>query len=142
MSGNHKFNRRSKSDSRGQSLIELVLLLPLLLVLIVGALEVGRLFFTKMVITNAAREGAYCFSVNPGEYGTATAAAVAEAANSGVSDIVVIPVLKDFGSYSSIEITVQTTVNNLLVLGLIGGAFTATNFAAFPITSTVEMMVQ
>ena len=31
--------------------------IPILLVLIIGALEFKRLFFTKIVITNAAREG-------------------------------------------------------------------------------------
>jgi len=35
----------------GQSMLELALLLPILLVMIVGALEFGRIIFTKIVIT-------------------------------------------------------------------------------------------
>lgn len=43
---------------RGQSTVELVLLMPLLLVLLFLIFEVGRLFGSWLLITNAAREGA------------------------------------------------------------------------------------
>jgi len=45
-------------SQRGQSTVELVLLMPLLLVLIFLIFEVGRLFGSWLLITNAAREGA------------------------------------------------------------------------------------
>ena len=54
----------SSKYQRGQAVIELVLVLPILLLLIVGAIEYGRLISAKIVITNAAREGAYYFSMN------------------------------------------------------------------------------
>ncbi|MEA3325890.1 MAG: TadE family protein [Chloroflexota bacterium] len=41
-----------------QSLVEFALVLPMLLLLILGAMDFGRMFYTKMVLTNAAREGA------------------------------------------------------------------------------------
>ncbi len=43
---------------RGQSLVEFALVLPLLALIVLGALDLGRAFFTLIVITNAAREGA------------------------------------------------------------------------------------
>jgi Flp pilus assembly protein TadG len=43
---------------RGQSTVELVLMMPLLLVLLFLIFEVGRLFGSWLLITNAAREGA------------------------------------------------------------------------------------
>lgn len=43
---------------RGQSTVELVLLMPLMLVLLFLIFEVGRLFGSWLLITNAAREGA------------------------------------------------------------------------------------
>src|SRR5690349_3204736 len=43
---------------RGQSTVELVLLMPLLAVLLFLIFEVGRLFGSWLLITNAAREGA------------------------------------------------------------------------------------
>jgi Flp pilus assembly protein TadG len=49
---------------RGQSLVEFVLVLPLLLVLILGAMDIGRMITTKIVLTNAAREGANYLSRN------------------------------------------------------------------------------
>lgn len=46
------------NQQRGQSTVELVLLMPLLLVLLFLIFEVGRLFGSWLLITNAAREGA------------------------------------------------------------------------------------
>lgn len=43
---------------RGQDLIEFALVLPLLFLFLFGALDFGRAFFSYIVITNAAREGA------------------------------------------------------------------------------------
>lgn len=43
---------------RGQNLIEFALVLPLLLFLLVMMLEVGRLLYVQIVVTNAAWEGA------------------------------------------------------------------------------------
>ncbi len=45
--------------------MEMILVLPLLLLLILGAMDFGRMFFTKIVTTNAAREGANFISRNP-----------------------------------------------------------------------------
>ena len=49
----------------GQAIMELVLVLPLLLLLILGAMDFGRMFFTKIVTANAAREGVNYISRNP-----------------------------------------------------------------------------
>jgi Flp pilus assembly protein TadG len=43
---------------RGQSLVELALTLPLLILIMAGVLDLGRVFFAYITITNAAREGA------------------------------------------------------------------------------------
>ncbi|MFZ5646640.1 MAG: TadE/TadG family type IV pilus assembly protein [Bacillota bacterium] len=45
-------------DQRGQALVELALVLPVLLVLFMGTVEFGRIFHSYLVITNASREGA------------------------------------------------------------------------------------
>jgi Flp pilus assembly protein TadG len=123
----------------------------MLLVLIISAIEIGRLFFTKIVITNAAREGAYYYATNPSQLGTtllaerAEDAARAEAANSGINDITVAtPVIISYSDYKSVQITVSTTVSDLLILGF-GANFLSVNstyYAGFPLSSTVEMMIQ
>jgi Flp pilus assembly protein TadG len=146
-------NQQKHAKFQGQSLLEMALVLPLLLVLIISAIEFGRLFYTKVVITNAAREGAYYLTTHISDYnvGTGTApntvsAAQAEANNSGISAITVGITSKNCciqGVYS-MEITVGTNVHDLIILGFLGNVFslTATTHNEFPVSSSVEMMVQ
>ena len=49
---------RLRPRTRGQALVEFALLLPVFLLLLVVAVDFGRLFFTYIQINNAAREGA------------------------------------------------------------------------------------
>jgi len=50
---------------KGQGLVEFALLLPILVLIIFGVLELGRAFFAFIAITNAAREGARVFTFRP-----------------------------------------------------------------------------
>lgn len=50
--------RREKDRQDGQSLVELALVLPLLLMVLVGMVEVGWAMRAHLVVTNATREGA------------------------------------------------------------------------------------
>ncbi len=50
-----KFN---KKNSRGQSLVETAIVLPIILLIIMGIIEFGLLFNNYIIITNASREGA------------------------------------------------------------------------------------
>ncbi|MEP7216672.1 MAG: TadE family protein [Anaerolineaceae bacterium] len=50
--------RRLRSTETGQSLVEFAMVLPLFLVLLFGLVDFGRAFYSWMLITNAAREGA------------------------------------------------------------------------------------
>lgn len=145
--------RQDYRSSKGQSLLEMALMLPFLLVMIICAIEFGRLFYTKIVITNAAREGAYYLATHPSDLeeteGTAPNAVLAaqqEASNSGVSEITVSITTNNCcnpGEYS-VTVTVETRVNNLLVLGFMGDVFSlsTTSYDEFPLSSSVEMMVQ
>jgi Flp pilus assembly protein TadG len=51
-------NRSGSRRTRGQSLVELALILPVFLVLIAAALDLGRIFYGQITVANAAREGA------------------------------------------------------------------------------------
>ncbi len=46
------------STSKGQSLLEFALVLPLVILLVVGTFDLGYAVFLKNMIANAAREGA------------------------------------------------------------------------------------
>jgi PKD repeat protein len=50
--------RHSRARRRGQALVEFALIVPVLLFLLVIAIDFGRLFFSYIQINNAAREGA------------------------------------------------------------------------------------
>jgi len=45
-------------SQRGAAVVEFALVLPLLLMILVGIVEFGLLFYNKQVLTNASREGA------------------------------------------------------------------------------------
>ena len=49
---------RMVRGEQGQALVEVALVLPVLLILMLGILEFGRAWYTKQVVTDAAREGA------------------------------------------------------------------------------------
>lgn len=53
------------SDQKGQAMVELALLLPLLLSLVFGITEFGRALYMKNTLVNAAREGARRASISP-----------------------------------------------------------------------------
>lgn len=59
--------------------------MPLLLLLILGAMDFGRMFYTKLVLTNAAREGANYLAYHPDEADFAKEVAVAEAFSLGMT---------------------------------------------------------
>jgi hypothetical protein len=50
---------------RGQSLVELALALPVLLLLMLGTIDLGRMFFNYIELRNAVREGAAYLARNP-----------------------------------------------------------------------------
>jgi Flp pilus assembly protein TadG len=56
---------RRRHRSRGQSLVELALILPVLMLLLAAALDLGRIFYAQITIANAAREGAIEAQQNP-----------------------------------------------------------------------------
>jgi Flp pilus assembly protein TadG len=60
--------RAVHSRPRAQSLVELALILPILLLLIGAALDLGRLYYSQITVTNAAREGALMAAKDPTSY--------------------------------------------------------------------------
>ncbi len=51
--------------SRGQALVELALITPVAIALLAAGVDLGRLFYSRIAIVNAAREGAMEASVHP-----------------------------------------------------------------------------
>lgn len=66
-------------NDRGAAAVEFAIILPLLLILVGGIIDFGRLFYTEIMVTNAAREGARMVAL--GMEGDAEARAVAASPN-------------------------------------------------------------
>lgn len=58
--------RKHTQRTRGQSLIELAISLPLLIILLGGLVDVGRAFLILTAVENATGEGALYGATNPG----------------------------------------------------------------------------
>lgn len=53
-----RWRRRNREGSRGQTLVEFALILPVFLLLTLGVVDGARIFTAYIAITNGAREGA------------------------------------------------------------------------------------
>jgi hypothetical protein len=80
--------RHRRDRSRGQALVEFALAIPIVLLLMLGILDLGRAVFAYNSVANAARTGARVAIVNQ-EFSAVEAAALAEAV--GLSSVIVEP---------------------------------------------------
>jgi len=139
-----KTNQLKYGNLPAQALIEAALVLPILLFLILGAMDFGRMFYTKMILTNGAREGANYLAYFPEDANNGyvdTFAAIYDETNSSNVEIVDTDV-----TYTGccthglpVEVTITKIVdlifdNFLQSFGLLSGPV--------QLTSTVKMMVQ
>ena len=127
-----------------QALVEFALLLPILLLLVMGAMDFGRMFYTKMILTNAAREGANYLAYFPEDADNGyvdTFAAIYDDAKS--SNVEVIDTDVTYSDCCTRGLPVEVTITKIVDLvfdnilqsfGLLGGPV--------QLTSTVKMMVQ
>ncbi len=60
--------RHPRRYCRGQALVEFALVVPVLLGLLVGALDLGRLFYAQITVSGAAREGALQAAQTPDSF--------------------------------------------------------------------------
>lgn len=57
--------RGCTDKERGQSLVEMAILMVILLIIMGGVLDLGRMYFTYLALQNAAGEGASYGAINP-----------------------------------------------------------------------------
>jgi Flp pilus assembly protein TadG len=154
MPGKRSKRQDQNGGLRAQALMEFALVLPILVLLVLGAMDLGRMFYTKTVITNAAREGANYLAYFPkisdveGKSPDTVAYEIiyAEGDSSNVdltdTDTTVItlsPAATSRLAGTSVSVTIQKTVDlifdgPLQALGLISGPI--------KLTSEIKMVVQ
>jgi Flp pilus assembly protein TadG len=79
---------RSAHNDRGAAAVEFALVLPILLVLVFGIIDFGRLYFTQITLTDAAREGVRVLALEGASGSGYTAAQAATDAQTRVLDAV------------------------------------------------------
>lgn len=97
-------NRGSKG-SRGDGLVEFALVLPILIMLLMGILDLGRAFYAYSAIANAAREGARQGIITPEDTATIVNVVQEWAIGLASDELAVTP------TYDSEAHTIQVTVN-------------------------------
>ena len=127
---------------QGQSLLEFILVLPMLLLLILGTMDFARLFTTKIVLTNAAREGANYLARNPSDFGGASAAIDFEAQNltevdKNISCSPLVDGACEVGGTASVKVTKDM---DLIFSGFLQSM--GVSSGTIELSSTVRMMVR
>lgn len=106
---------------RGNALVELALTLPLLLMLTLGAVELGRGLNVYLALVNASREGARWWSTHPTDWAGALARIRAEAARAGVTNPVVERSPAGGTPAAGTSVTVRVRYNHPLAFGAVTG---------------------
>lgn len=100
---------RIRRGTRGTAAIEFGLVLPLLLIVLVGIIDYGHIHFTRLTMTNAAREGARVGVTLPAEQAQAAAIAAADSYldRAGVEATVVATTPSDADPTVTVTITID-----------------------------------
>ena len=121
---NNKVSTGLSRKQKGQELIEFAIVLPFLFLVLFGVIDLGRIFFSAIVITNAAREGAR-YGISRGinaDYSLKSAEIIAaargEAAGSGIdlSSAAIVPSCPD-GCASGKPVRVEISYDFNLLMG-------------------------
>ena len=125
----------SDRGERGQGLVELSLLLPILLVVAMGAVDLGRVYFAYVAVVNAAREGAFYASLNPGADAAAVQGVVdAETAGQLEGGARVVGLSADRSPGAELRVTVQHDFQALTTAIL--------DRRTFPVRASAAVVVQ
>lgn len=124
-------------DHQGQAILELALVLPILLLLVFGTIEFGRIYSTQLIITNSAREGARMAAVGSDNSHVISAIEnYASIIDPGKLTIEISPVgfPRTGGSSVTVSVTYPVTIYSPIISGII------TN--PFPVSGNVVMRVE
>jgi len=129
--------RAKFKNKKGQSLVEFVLVLPLILLIIMGIFEFGLMFNSYLTINNASREGARLASVG----GTDIAIegrVIAVAGNLDPADLAVSANpgegLRDRGDSVTVTVVYNHDIITPIISNILGGSI--------PLTSETTMRVE
>ena len=97
--------------NRGQSIVEFALIIPIFLLLAFGILEGGRVMYSKLLVTEAAREGARAVAIS----GDRTQAAIAVNKFPGTFTTTVSPSPLVYGQPVTVQVSTTVTIYTPLI---------------------------
>jgi Flp pilus assembly protein TadG len=106
-------------SEKGQSLVEFALILPLLMLLLFGIVDFGRIFHAYLTIDHAGREAAREASIGKGNEDVIDAA-TEKAFGIDLTDVTVTPEARPSGTDVTVTITYEVTFLTPLIGGIVG----------------------
>ncbi len=126
-----------RARDRGAAAVEFALVLPLLLLLVFGIIDFGRLLNAQLTLTQAAREGVRLAALG---YSNADVQARAAAAAPGLSDVIVTVAAScppGAGPAADAQVNVSYTFSFITPVGAIAGLLDGSGFGA-PVVLTAQ----
>ena len=121
---------RAINEEKGQSTVEFALILPMLVLLVFGALEIGRVMNAWLIVTQASREGARVAAIScSSDTGCLTQVLTrVDGSLSGLNSASARTTLLGSPYVSGNAVTVQVQYDIPLITPLIGAFFPANPF--------------
>lgn len=145
--------RRDRLRSRGQSLVEFALVLPVLLLVLLVTIDFGRVYLGWVNLQNTVRTAANYAANNANEFATANPATLADyqeivlqdaAANNcqlrsdaGVNDVADNPTFSGYelGDTATVDLTCRFGIITPVISGILGNLVNVSASSSFPVKS-------
>jgi Flp pilus assembly protein TadG len=124
--------RQNRWDDRGQAFIELALVFPIFILLLVGAVEVGRLAYASIEVSNAARAGV--------SYAAQTSATAADTTNIQLAATQDAPNLTSISALASHSCSCESSAG--VITAFSSCSIAITNLTSCPSPSRIIQYVQ
>lgn len=115
--------RRLRKGEHGQALVEMALVLPLFFLLLFGVIEMGRVGYAYITVTNATREGGRVATLGGTDDQIMTSIKAAATALDSMSLTIIITPLED-SRQSGQDVKVDVTYPVQLVIPIISNVIT------------------
>lgn len=133
-----KLRGRARTRQRGAVLVEMALVAPILILLVMGIIDLGRVLFTKIPIQQAAQEGSIYAGHFPDDYAAIQTQVIENTDSVSLAASNVAVSCPTGANGTDIQVTVTYTVDLIapLISNIFGGSITLTSSQTAEILGT------